>query len=198
MIIGLIRFTYSNVWEPKPDQMGRLKYSTGILIRKDDKNLIEAIKAEVEKAVTKGIATNKFTAQQAKLPKFKRALRDGDEYYNEQPGPDREAYRGHFFLNASNTNPVGVADRFGRPMFDQSEFYSGCYGYADINFFPFSHQGNLGVGVGLNNVMKKMDGDRLDGRQSAAQAFANVADDPDGESASDAAYGESNAPADLT
>lgn len=183
MITKLVRFTYANVWEAKPDQNGRMKFSTGMLIDKKDTACVAELRAEIDKAIAKGVAGGKFTAALTKLPKFKHPLRDGDAFYEEQPGPDREAYRGNWFMNASNTDPIGVADRFGRPLFDRDEFYSGCYGHADIRFFPFNTNGNAGIGVGLNNVMKKIDGDRLDGRQSAAVAFSSVADSEDDSSA---------------
>jgi hypothetical protein len=44
----------------------------------------------------------------------------------------------------------------------------------DVGFFPFSRDGNRGIGCGLNNVMFVKEGERLDGRQSAEQAFAGM------------------------
>lgn len=64
--------------------------------------------------------------------------------------------------------------RRGKLITDQEEFYSGCYGYASINFYPFNAKGNVGVAAGLNNVMKVKDGESLGGRVSADADFAEV------------------------
>lgn len=55
----------------------------------------------------------------------------------------------------------GVVDKARQPITDQEEFYSGCYGYVSINFYPFNAKGNVGVAAGLNNVMKVKDGESL-------------------------------------
>ena len=48
---------------------------------------------------------------------------------------------------------------------------------AGCNCVPFSNSGSIGVGCGLNNIMKRRDDDRLDGRSGdATSAFAGVAD----------------------
>ena len=46
---------------------------------------------------------------------------------------------------------------------DDEEFYSGCYGAAVINFYPYDASGNRGVAAGLNVVVKTRDGDKLSG-----------------------------------
>jgi len=58
---------------------------------------------------------------------------------------------------------------------DEEEVYSGCYGYASVNFFAFNTAGNKGVAAGLNNVLKTRDGDYLGSRVSAEADFADVA-----------------------
>lgn len=179
MILTNVRFSFVSVFEPKEDQSGRLKYSAQLLIPKDTPDgqaLVKAINAEIDRAIAHGIEKGKFTAALSKSAKFKRPLRDGDEYYEEKPEGVREACRGHWFLNASNTQPVGVVGRDAKPLMSVEDFYSGCYGHADINFFAFNSNGNAGIGCSLNNVMKRADGERLDGRQSAEAAFAQYAD----------------------
>jgi hypothetical protein len=85
-------------------------------------------------------------------------------------------YKGHFFVNASSKNKPGVVGPDAKPMFDAEEFFSGCYGRADINFFPYNQAGNRGIGCGLNNLMMTRQGERLDGRQKAEDAFAAFAE----------------------
>lgn len=177
MIIQNVRLSFVNLFEPKSIETGATpKYSAVILIDKNDKEAIAAIKAEIERAVTKGVTSNKFTAAATKTQTFRRALRDGDSYYEEDPKPARDAFKGHFFLNASNTEKPGVVDKHLDPILDKSEVYSGCYAHVDINFFPYKFQGNAGIGCSLNNVMKTRDGERLDNRQTAQQAFGALAE----------------------
>lgn len=184
MITPLCRFTYSHVFEPAADPMGNLKYSSGLMFPKSDTKAIDAVKTAIDAAITKGVSKGKFAATAAKSKGFKYPLRDGDEYYNDavnegdmEKAAARTTYRGMMFINASNTNPIGVVNKFAQPIVDQSEFYSGCWGHADVNFCAFSKNGNIGVGAYLNNVMKKKDDDRLDGKQAATTAFASVTEE---------------------
>jgi hypothetical protein len=43
-----------------------------------------------------------------------------------------------------------------------------------VNLFPYSASGNNGVGVGLNNVIKLRDGEKLSGGRSADADFADL------------------------
>lgn len=169
MITKKVRLSYLNAFEPKaaPGSTA-LKYSACVLISKDDAETLKRVDEAVQKAIAVGISKGKFTAAQVKM--LKMPLRDGDdEYDGESRGKE---YQGCMFLNASNKNAPGIVGPDAKtPIFDPNELYSGCYAYADINFFPFNAQGNKGVGVGLNNLMKVADGDRLDGRQDAESAF---------------------------
>ena len=63
------------------------------------------------------------------------------------------------------------------PALDNDDFYSGCYGSASINFFPYNTKGNKGVAAGLNNVIKTRDGERLAGGKTAEEDFADLAGD---------------------
>lgn len=182
MITPLCRFTYVNVFEPKANLSGDLKYSCGLMFPKTDTSAIATIKKAIDDAIQAGISKGTITAAQVKSRTFKYPLRDGDAYYeeaDESAKAGREGYRGMMFLSASSNNPVGIVDRHASPIMDPSEFYSGCWGHADIRFYAFNRGGGIGIGVGLQNVMKKKEGDRLDGRQDAATAFAGVVDNSD-------------------
>lgn len=178
------RLSFVNLFEPKADLSGNLKYNAQILIPKSDDAQLKAIRAEIGKAIETGVSKGKYKVEQTKSAKFKNPLRDGDEYYAESPGAARESCKGHFFINATNTKQPGVVDKFGNPVIDPDTVYSGCYGLADIQFFPFNASGSVGVGASLQNVMKKKDGERLDGRQSAQEAFKQYMEDPSDEEAS--------------
>lgn len=165
------RFSFVNLVEPRADLSGNLKYGLQVLIPKDDTEHLKAIRKEIASAMERGVSQGRFRPEQTKSSKFKNPLRDGDEFYNDSPSGAREVCRGHYFINANNTYAPGVVDKYGRPIDDLDQVYSGCYGLVDIQFFAFNTQGNFGLGASLQNVMKQQDGDRLDGRQSAEQVF---------------------------
>jgi hypothetical protein len=64
------------------------------------------------------------------------------------------------------------------PILDSTEFYSGCYGRASINFFAYNTAGNRGIGCGLNNLQKLDDGEPLSGRSRPEDDFGDYDDDP--------------------
>lgn len=173
MITPLVRFSYLNAFEPKPTPSGELKYSVSCLLPKEDKAGIKAIQAAINEAVQKGLENNKFS--QTHVKGLRLPFRDGDKEFEEgKRGPE---YKGHFFFNASSKNRPGVVRAQKNsppvPIFEPDDFYSGCYGRADVNFFPYNQAGNRGIGVGLNNLLMIKDGERLDGRMKAEDAFAD-------------------------
>ena len=64
----------------------------------------------------------------------------------------------------------GIVDKDLNEILDPDEVYSGCWGRASINFFPFNTNGNKGVGVGLNNIQKLKDDDRLGAARASAES----------------------------
>lgn len=171
VITGKVRFSYAHVFEPTSINGSDEKYSTSILIDKEDTKTIKAIRNAIEAAKQAGIS--KFGG---KIPaKLKEPLRDGDEERE-----DDENYQGKYFINANAKTKPGLVDKKGRPIIDSTEFYSGCYGYASITFYAFNSNGNKGIACGLNNIMKTDDGEPLGGRAKAEDDFADlIADDDD-------------------
>lgn len=169
VITGRVRFSYANVFEPTAIEEGQTpKYNISILIDKSDKKTIDKINAAIEEAKEEG--KKKWGGTIPK--KLKLPLRDGDEEREED-----EAYQGHFFINANSTKKPGIVDADLNPIMDKDEFYSGCYGRASINFYPFDAAGNKGIAVGLNNLQKLEDGERLAGGSSAEDDFGSDEDD---------------------
>ncbi len=124
VITGKVRFSYANVWEAKSVNGGDEKYSVSLIIPKSDKKTIADIKAAIEQAKKEGLS--KFGGKapaNLKLP-----LRDGDV-----DRPDDEAYNDCYFVNANSKDRPGIVDKNVKPILDQSEVYSGCYGRASIN-----------------------------------------------------------------
>lgn len=161
------RFSYAHVWEASSiSDDGDKKFSVSCIIPKSDKATIEKIKKAVRAAYEIGIPA-KFNGK--KPGNWKNPLRDGDVDRTED-----EAYQDAYFINASCKTRPGVVDRARQPITEQEEFYSGCYGFVSVNFYPFNAKGNMGVAAGLNNVMKVKDGEPLGGRISAEADFADV------------------------
>jgi hypothetical protein len=158
------RASYCNVWEPGETPSGDLKYSISMIFPKETTN-VDELRAAIKQKIVDTLG-----ADEKKWPKgLKNPLRDGD---TERDG---EEYKGCWFMNAGSKNAPGVVGVDVKPIMDRDEFYSGCYARASINFFYFDQKGNRGVGVGLNNLMKTKDGERLDGRRSAEAEFADFA-----------------------
>lgn len=171
VITGLVRFSYAQVFTPKAMNDGDdPKYSVSILIPKTDTTTLEKISRAIEAAKAAGMAK---IGKNGKIPAgIKLPLRDGDTERE-----DDEAYAGHYFINASSRRAPGIIDKDRNPILDDSEFYSGCYGRASINFYAFNSNGNKGIAVGLNNLQKLKDGERLAGGASAEEDFADDFDD---------------------
>ena len=175
MITPKMIISYPAIFTPKENLSGVLKYSCSLLIDKKDTKGVAALKAAIDKAIMKG----QSTIWGGKLPKFRyEPLRDGDA---ELASGDKEdaIYKGKYFLNCTSNDAPGVVDKHAQPLLDQTALYAGCIVHADINPFPYKNSGNSGVGWGLNNVMLVSDGERLDGKKNAEDAFADVAEKED-------------------
>ncbi|QHT61719.1 DUF2815 family protein [Paenibacillus lycopersici] len=180
VVTGKVRLSYANIWEPKENDQGQLKYSCALLIPKTDKETLRKIKAVVD-----ALKAEAMTKYKGKLPaNFKLPLHDGDE-----EKPDDPNYADHFYVNAyANTKP-GIAkpvgkDAVGNTKFveitDTTEVYSGCYARVSLNFYSYDNK-SKGIGVGLNNIVKVQDGESLAGRSSVNEDFAEEEFDVDGE-----------------
>lgn len=168
VITGKARFSYANVWEPKSINGGDEKYSVSIIISKDDAKTINDIKAAIEAAKQEGKA--KFGG---KIPaNLKLPLRDGDI-----DRPDDDAYKNSYFINANSKDKPQIVDKNVKPILDQSEVYSGCYGRASITLFAFNTNGNKGIACGLGNLQKLSDGEPLSGRSRAEDEFSSFEDE---------------------
>jgi hypothetical protein len=177
VIGGPARASYAHVFTPTsmdPDDPKK-KYSIALLISKKETALIKEIRAAIKNATE--AAKSKWGG---KIPaNLRNPLRDGDE---EKPGDD--IYEGHYFINASSPSKPGVIDKDRNPLTSEDEFYSGCYCRFSINFFGYNTAGNKGVGAGLNHLQKIKDGERLGGRASVDEDFAEDWND-DGEASDD-------------
>ncbi len=145
VITGKVRFSYANVWEPKSVNGGTPKYSVSLIIPKSDQETLKKIQDALETAKREGLPKwGGIIPNDLKMP-----LKDGDKDRS-----DDAVYAGSFFINANSTTRPGIVDENVDPILDQSQFYSGCYGRASINFFAYNTNGNKGIGAGLQNLQK--------------------------------------------
>lgn len=162
-VTGLVRFSYVNIFKSRSFREGQdAKYSICLLIPKKDKACIAKLRAAIDEAVNEGVAS-KWGGKKPKnlhLP-----LRDGDE----ERADEAAEYEGMMFLNANSTQKPGIVDRDLNEILDPDDVYSGCWGRASINFFPYDTNGNRGVGAGLNNIQKLKDDKHLGGTRASAE-----------------------------
>lgn len=164
VVTGKVRFSYVNIFKSRAFQADQdAKFSICLLIPKEDKATLKKIKAAIDEAIQEGISSkwNGKKPANVKLP-----LRDGDE----ERADEAPEYAGMMFLNANSTQKPGIVDKDLNEILDPDEVYSGCWGRASINFYPFSVNGNKGIGVGLNNVQKLKDGEHLGAARASAES----------------------------
>ena len=118
---------------------------------------------------------DKIKPSMVKLP-----LRDGDAERDLETNPECE---GMMFMNCnSKGRKPGIVNRRNEPTdaADMEELcFSGAYFHLSVNIYAYEFDGKKGVAVGLNNVMLRKKGDRLDGSVAAASEFADFAEDDD-------------------
>lgn len=165
VVTGKVRFSYANVFEPKAVNDDETpKYSVCVIISKDDKKTLDAIRKAIEAAKQAGKA--KIADKNGRIPSnIKTPLRDGDDERGDDP-----AFENSYFLNCSSNRRPSIVGKDLAPIMDREEFYSGCYGRVSLNFYAFNVQ-SKGIAAGLNNIQKLSDGERLAGGSSADEDF---------------------------
>ncbi len=169
--LGPVRFSYLYVFSPRRNPDGTPgKYGACIIFPKDDKEAYNIFSQAYNNAAQLG----KTTKWNGRIPsKVQLPLHDGDE-----ERPDDPAFKGMYYFNCSSTNKPGLRVRDSGVIceaLDEEDLYSGAYGAVTVNLFPYSSNGNVGVGVGLNNIIRTEDGERLSGGRSADADFGDMA-----------------------
>ncbi len=183
IVTGEVRLSYCHLFAPATPQNSapgtEPKYSTCILIPKDDKKTLKLINNAIKAAFDAGVPT-RFGGKAPRV--WHSPLRDGDEELeNGKKDPEKNPeLEGHYFINCSSKRKPGLVDRRGQDIIDSEELKSGDYAKVDINFYAYSNTGSNGVACAINNVLKTRDGEALGGGSlSAAAAFAGEFDDED-------------------
>ena len=172
IIIKNVRFAYVHVFEK--DELAD-KYTCRILVPKNSPQI-----EDIKKCIAAACAAGADRLGGRQVP-WTEVLHDGDAKKN---ADGQSVHPDFYYLNAKSSNkpgvvkinPTGVGGKT-MAITDESEFYSGCYGWADVGFFAFNQGVNRGISVGLNNVLKTGgedglgNGQYMGGRSSAESVF---------------------------
>lgn len=164
-----VRLSYVNVFEPKANKEGAIKYSVTCLLPKSDtvgyQQLMAAIKAEFEAekdGKLKGVASPKHPIWDG----------DGVTSTGAEFGPECKGCW-VFTASAGENRPPAVVDQNVQPIIRQTDLYSGCYGHVALSIYAYNNR-SKGIGFGLNGVQKVADGEPLGYRFDAKSAFSVV------------------------
>lgn len=172
VVTGKVRFSFVNVFEARAfGDNQTAKYSVMLLIPKSDISTITRIKNAIDAAAKNGLAT-KFGG---KLPPIlKTTFKDADVDTDQDGNVFATKWpytANHYVINVSTKNQPQVVDAELNPIINPTEFYSGCYGRASINFFAYNNNGNKGISAGLNNLQKLEEGESLGSVSSPEEDF---------------------------
>jgi Protein of unknown function (DUF2815) len=158
---------YVTLAKPRAMEAGKdPEYSIALLWPKTT-DLSDIRKAIEEAAISKfGPAAPKLLGTKLKTP-----LKDGNLKVNDD-GVIDPIYKDKWFVNARSKQRIPIVDHTLATV-DPNEVYSGCFFHAQLRFYPFDwNKGqSRGVGCGLQNLMLVGRGKRIDGRETAEQAF---------------------------
>lgn len=148
-------------------------YSVQLLIPKKDTKTITEINTAINNAISEGKSklANKDGSINRKMLKL--PLRDADE-----EGKTGD-YANMMFLNAKSKRRPQVVDRHKEGIFSTDEIYSGCFCNVVVNFYAFAMEGNKGIAVGLGNIQKTHDGEKLGFGGTSAEDDFDVLDSDD-------------------
>jgi Protein of unknown function (DUF2815) len=176
VITGEVRLSYARLFTPKKNDQEKDVWSTVILIPKEDKHTLRALKAAAQVALEKGIEIGKLR-KGTSLSNAWSTMKDGDERDDIDEAPE---YAGMYYMNVNAYRKPGVVDRHRERLDDERDVYSGCYARVAISAYPFNVGANKGVTFGLENVQKLRDGEPLGGLPSSPEDdFDELEDDED-------------------
>lgn len=168
VVLGPVRLSHVHLLEKHSFDNGEPMFSCVPLIPKTDTEAVAALRRYID-SVKKQAANEKWGG---KVPaNYRDPLRDGDEKYADTGDA---AWQGCLFFNCKCKTRPGVVGKQNEPLVDEEEVYSGMWAYVSTTAFAYDRNGNRGVSLGLNNVKKVRDGERLGGRMSAEADFGGV------------------------
>lgn len=173
--IGIISFPHLFKETVVKKDDGSDSYETQFIISKSQREDIRALLIAIKK-----VGEAKWGD---KWKSVRNPLRDGDKEKDdltEDGSTKGEKYPerlGCFFFNARSTKPVGVYGRDLSPILDAGVVYGGCKAKISVSFYPYSQQGNHGIGVGLNGVQKIADGESFGNARPSVESMFDLLED---------------------
>lgn len=171
------RLSYAYLVEPRKANDGQEpKYTTVVIIDKNDKKSLGSLKAAIEAVKASDKGKQALANAAGVIPgNIKTTLHDGDD-------SGRPECAGSYYINVSSRNKPLLLGRDRRPMNDddaRAELYSGCYAQVIVNLAPYNTSGNKGITAYMQAVMKWHDGERLGGATVNVDDFEILDDDSD-------------------
>ncbi len=172
LVTPVFRVSFPAVFEAKSFDGGAAKYSVSAVWDPSKFTAAEAKQWQAILDLCDEVSMERFKKKMSALPgNFKKAIRDGAEK------ADLAGYgEGKQFANLSSKMKPGLIGLDRAPIMDADDFYPGCYARATVTAYSYDNKGK-GVALGLQNLMKVKDGDRLDSRTDAAEDFGDVSDE---------------------
>lgn len=163
---GEVRASFVNVFQPRMNDLsGKEEFSMTLLIPKDDKKTLKALKTAAGAAKESKWGDKVPAGVQSPLHDGDGSKPNGGDY-----GPE---CAGHMVLNVKSNYQPGVVDKQVQPVIDPSEFQSGDYCRVSLNTYAYDNK-RKGVGYGLNNIQVLRKGDPLGGHSNAESDFDAV------------------------
>lgn len=164
-IIIPCRFAYINCWRPSTQYGGVQKYSVSAIVSKDDIETIEIIENAINYVKEQSI--QKWGGR---IPaNLRTPLHDGDE-----EKPDNPVFHNCYYINAKSKDAPQIVDKNVKPITNQTEIYSGCYGKISVTFYGYNYSGTKGIAAWLGNIQKIKDGEPFGRRIVATDEFEPV------------------------
>lgn len=155
------RVAFPSIFKPS-EFNGKTNYSVTMIWDKDT-DITELKKLCVNTAVEKwGDKTKKIKIQ---YPFRKGEEKDVSKY---------PVFEDTIFATAKSQYPCGLVDQKLQPILDENEFYAGCYARASVTAYASEYMGKYYVSLGLSNLQKLSEGDRLGSRTTATDDFDAV------------------------
>ncbi|HSR01247.1 MAG TPA: ssDNA-binding protein, partial [Methylophilaceae bacterium] len=79
VVLSNVRLSYVNVWEPRPNLAGVMKYSVSVLMEKKNKAAIATCEKAVKEAIDAAVKAGKLSKAQVSI--VQNPLRDGTKEY---------------------------------------------------------------------------------------------------------------------
>lgn len=175
VVTNKVRLSYCHLNEayksPNADVNDKPKFSATLLIPKTDQQTMSRIRAAIQAAGEKALASGKLK-KGTPIDKLPQPVHDGDGFKDDGYTPYGPECKGMWVLSASNTDRPVVVDLGRNPIIDPMEIYSGMYARVGLDFYAYANR-KTGIGCGLGNVQKVADGEPL------GAAKASVDDDFD-------------------